>query len=137
MKEKKKKILQNNRGITGIDLAVSLIVATIFIGLLTGLMTNIYKTSLEIQKSANAMAYATIILEKVDEKAYEQVTEDFITTLGDEVSLDTTNYQFSLSVIPIKELEDDIIKKVELRVRYTINGEEKTMIISKLKIREL
>lgn len=137
MKEKKKKILQNNRGITGIDLAVSLIVATIFIGLLTGLMTNIYKTSLEIQKSANAMAYATIILEKVDEKAYEQVTEDFITTLGDEVSLDTTNYQFSLSVIPIEELEDDIIKKVELRVRYTINGEEKTMIISKLKIREL
>ena len=67
---KKKKILYNNKGITGIDLTLSVIVLTTFVGIIIGLMVNNYRTSLEIQKSANAMSYATMILEKVDEKSY-------------------------------------------------------------------
>ena len=65
--------LKNNKGITGIDLTISIIVLTIFAGLIVGLMVNNYNVAIEIQKGANAMSYATMILEKVDEKAYEKV----------------------------------------------------------------
>ena len=81
MMKKLNKILKNNKGITGIDLTIGLIVLALFSGVITMLMSYTYKSSLEIQKGANAMAYATMVLEKVDEKSYEEVNEAFVTYL--------------------------------------------------------
>lgn len=131
---KKKKILYNNKGITGIDLTLSVIVLTTFVGIIIGLMVNNYRTSLEIQKSANAMSYATMILEKVDEKSYEKVTDDFLNTISGEVSMDS-DYDISLNV---SQLDDsDYVKKVTIKVSYVVNNQRKDINISKLKIKEI
>lgn len=126
--------LKNNKGITGIDLTISIIVLTIFAGLIVGLIVNNYNVAIEIQKGANAMSYATMILEKVDEKAYEKVTNNFVQELGDEISINS-DYTVNLEV---NQADDkDYVKRVTVKVTYTVNNEEKSLEIRKLKIKEI
>lgn len=126
--------LKNNKGITGVDLTISIIVLTTFAGLIIGLMVNNYNVAIEIQKGANAMSYATMILEKVDEKAYEKVTDNFVQELGDEISINS-DYTVNLEV---KQADDkDYVKQVTVKVTYTVNNEEKSLVIRKLKIKEI
>lgn len=126
--------LKNNKGITGIELTISIIVLTIFAGLIVGLMVNNYNVAIEIQKGANAMSYATMILEKVDEKAYEKVTNNFVQELGDEISINS-DYTVNLEV---NQADDkDYVKRVTVKVTYTVNNEEKSLVIRKLKIKEI
>lgn len=137
MRKINKKILEN-KGITGIDLSISIIVFTIFSGLIISLMTNIYANSIEIQKSANAMAYATIVLEKVDEKAYEEIDNAFATNLVNtgEVKIDdgyTINFRTSY---PREDLKD-LVKQATVEVSYNVNGKSKSLVINKLKIKEI
>ena len=135
MMKKLNKILKNNKGITGIDLTIGLIVLALFSGVITMLMSYKYKYSLEIQKGANAMAYATMVLEKVDEKSYEEVNEAFVTYLENlgEIEL-SDQYVINFSA---KELSKDLFKKVEITVNYDFFGEQKSLAINKLKIKEL
>ena len=122
--------LKNNKGITGIDLTISIIVLTIFAGLIVGLMVNNYNVAIEIQKGANAMSYATMILEK----AYEKVTNNFVQELGDEISINS-DYTVNLEV---NQADDkDYVKRVTVKVTYTVNNEEKSLEIRKLKIKEI
>lgn len=137
MRKINKKILEN-KGITGIDLSISIIVFTIFSGLIISLMTNIYANSIEIQKSANAMAYATIVLEKLDEKAYEEIDNTFVTNLINtkEVKIDdgyTVNFRTSY---PREDLKD-LVKQATVEVSYNVNGKSKSLVINKLKIKEI
>ncbi len=131
---KKKRIL-DNKGITGIDLVTGLIVFGLFVGLITSLMTSIYRQSIEIQKSANAMAYATIVLEKVDEKAFEEIDNDFVTKLANsnEIVIDE-GYTIDFSA---NNFINDILKKVTVKVVYDINGQERLLTIDKLKVKEI
>ena len=131
---KKKRIL-DNKGITGIDLVTGLIVFGLFVGLITSLMTSIYRQSIEIQKSANAMAYATIVLEKVDEKAFEEIDNDFVTKLANsnEIVIDEGyTIDFSANIFI-----NDVLKKVTVKVVYDINGQERLLTIDKLKVKEI
>ena len=131
---KKKRIL-DNKGITGIDLVTGLIVFGLFVGLITSLMTSIYRQSIEIQKSANAMAYATIVLEKVDEKAFEEIDNDFVTKLANsnEIVIDE-GYTIDFSA---NNFINDLLKKVTVKVVYDINGQERLLTIDKLKVKEI
>ena len=126
--------LKNNKGITGIDLTISIIVLTIFAGLIVGLMVNNYNVAIEIQKRANAMSYATMILEKVDEKAYEKVTNNFVQELGDELLI---NSDYTVNFKVVQADDNDYVKRVTVKVTYTVNNEEKSLEIRKLKIKEI
>ena len=131
---KKKRIL-DNKGITGIDLVKGLIVFGLFVGIITSLMTSIYRQSIEIQKSANAMAYATIVLEKVDEKAFEEIDNDFVTKLANsnEIVIEE-GYTIDFSA---NNFINDLLKKVTVKVVYDINGQERLLTIDKLKVKEI
>lgn len=126
--------LKNNKGITGIDLTISIIVLTTFAGLIVGLMVNNYNVAIEIQKGANAMSYATMILEKVDEKAYEKVTNNFVQELGDELLI---NSDYTVNFKVVQADNNDYVKRVTVKVTYTVNNEEKSLEIRKLKIKEI
>lgn len=132
---KKKNTLLDNKGVTGIDLAISLIVIAIFSGVIAMLMANMYRTSIEIQRSANAMAYATIVLEKVDEKSFEEIEDDFVEKLksSGEFSMDDSySINFSTDI-----LEENLFKKIVVKINYEIGGEQKSITINKLKIKEI
>ena len=118
--------LKNNKGITGIDLTISIIVLTIFAGLIVGLMVNNYNVAIEIQKGANAMSYATMILEKV--------TDNFVQELGDEILI---NSDYTVNFKVVQADDNDYVKRVTVKVTYTVNNEEKSLEIRKLKIKEI
>ena len=127
--------LRSNKGITGIDLAIAIIALATFTGLIITLMSNIHRNSIDIQKNANAMAYATIVLEKVDEKAFEEINADFVNTLKDSGEVEiSSDYIINFST---EVLEENLIKKVGVKVSYDINGEQRTITINKLKIKEI
>lgn len=131
----KKNTLLDNKGVTGVDLAISLIIIAIFSGVIAMLMANMYRTSIEIQKSANAMAYATIVLEKVDEKSFEEIEDDFVEKLksSGEFSMDDSySINFSTDI-----LEENLFKKIVVKINYEIGGEQKSITINKLKIKEI
>ena len=132
---KKKNTLLDNKGVSGIDLAISLIIIAIFSGVIAMLMANMYRTSIEIQRSANAMAYATIVLEKVDEKSFEEIEDDFVEKLksSGEFSMDDSySINFSTDI-----LEENLFKKIVVKINYEIGGEQKSITINKLKIKEI
>ena len=120
-----KKIISNNKGITGIDLTIGIIVLSIFSGVIISLMVNTYSTVVEIRKSANAMAYATIILEKVDDSFVS-----YLEALGEVDISDDYKVEFSTETL------EDSFKKAIITVRYDVNGEEKSITINKLKVKE-
>ena len=129
-----KKFLKDNKGVTGIDLAVAVTIIIVFAGLIATIMYNLYLTNLEILKRANASAYATIILEKVDEKAFENITDDFVTNLinNNELSIDDSyNVEFS------KTDTNELLKVVNLKINYTVNNKEKNLTLNKLKVKEV
>lgn len=133
--EKAKKIFLDNKGVTGVDLSISLIIIAIFSGIIVMLMANMYRTSIEIQRSANAMAYATIVLEKVDEKPFEEIEDDFVEKLksSGEFSMDDSySINFSTDI-----LEENLFKKIVVKINYEIGGEQKSITINKLKIKEI
>lgn len=133
MKKINEKIL-SNKGVTGIDLVISIIVLSIFAGLIASLLTIVYKNSIEIQKSANAMSYATIVIEKIDEKAFEEIDGNFVADLinNGEITIDT-DYTVNLSTGNL----NDKMKKAVVEVKFDVNGEQKSIIINKLKIKEI
>ena len=141
-KDKLLKIMKKESGITGIDLVIAIIIMSIFIGIITTLMTNIYKQSLEIQASSYAMAYATVILEKVDEKSFEEVQNpNFIENLKDsgEITM-PDDYEITLDISNPDNVTQDVasvIKKATVTVSYNVNNKEQSMSISKLKVKEI
>ena len=97
-------------------------------------MLNTYSTAVEIKKSANAMAYATIILEKVDEKSFENINNSFVSyleSLGEVDISDDYTIEFNTET-----LEENLFKKATITVRYEVNGDEKSISINKLKVKE-
>lgn len=130
-----KRIISNNKGITGIDLTIGIIVLSLFTGVIVSLMLNAYRTTVEIKKSANAMAYATIILEKVDEKSFDYVNDGFVAYLENLGEVDI-NEDYTIT-FNTEVLEEDLFKKATITVSYDVNGEQKEITINKLKIKEL
>lgn len=141
-KKNKQLNIKGNNGITGIDLVVAIIIITIFIGLLTNLMVGLYKQATDIQKSANAMSYATQILEKVDEKTFEEVKDlNFVENLknsGEITIPEGYTVTYEVSDLPDVASEvNEVMQKVKVRIDYKILNEEKSMFLMKLKIKEI
>ena len=138
----KKNRYKREEGVTIIDLVIAIIIMSIFVGVITTLMTGIYKQSLEVQISSNAMSYATIILEKIDEKSFEEVQNpNFVENLkaSGEVTI-PEEYTIKLNVENpdnVSEEVSDVIKKATVTVNYKIRNEEKSISISKLKVKEI
>ena len=134
------KLLRKNEGITGYDLVISVIVLCLFVGVLTTLMGNLYKTSANIQASAIAMSYATIVSEKIDEKSFEEVTNDinfanYLEQKG-EIKLDD-NYKITVIVSKMAGVDSNYIKNVNVVVEYKVANENKSISLTKLKIKEV
>lgn len=138
----KKNRYKREEGVTIIDLVIAIIIMSVFVGVITTLMTGIYKQSLEVQISSNAMSYATIILEKIDEKSFEEVQNpNFVENLkaSGEVTI-PKEYTIKLNVENpdnVSEEVSDVIKKATVTLNYKIRNEEKSISISKLKVKEI
>ena len=143
-----KKKMMNDKGVTGIDIVVAVLVMSIFAGTAIVLMKNLYLQAVEIQKTANANL--TIILEKADEKSYDEVTDDFVTNLiqageikiGSEENSIPDEYEITFNVEPIEASGKTLknVKKVTIKIKYYLDKDKtksKEIVMSKLKVNEV
>lgn len=151
MKQIKKYRIQNlksNKGVTLMDVTIAAIFIAIFTGTIASLMIKTYNMALDIQSTSTANAYATIIMEKVDEKPFDYITNDFVNYLKDEAKELSYDSSYAINVaviddnITIYDYEDlgidPIFKKVTVTVTYTAsNNSERKIILEKLKVKEI
>lgn len=70
------KRLKKNKGFTGIDISISVIIILIFIPTIFGIVYNIQKTNESVQRKTNAVGIATNIIEIIKKESYDDISED-------------------------------------------------------------
>ena len=136
--------MKSNKGNTGVDIIISLGIIVVTLTVLISLYFSLYISNIEIERRTQAISYGTQILEKVSEYYYSDVTNENFeqSTLpngrkqiagieisnGYDVSVNVSNYTYNDI--------SDVLKKVEVTIRYKISNKQHTLTLSKNKTKE-
>jgi len=134
-----KRILKLNKGFLLQDLGIALIIIMLFAGTIGAAYISVYQVQADTQIDSVATLFTVQIMEYIDKIAYEEVTIDKIPTLTETIRSNfdiPSTFQINLEVIPSAN-EKDLVKSVKLTLNYTFSGEEKSIIIERLKVKEL
>ena len=137
--------LKKNKGFTGVDVAISILIITVFISVISSLYINLYITNVDILRKEKAIGYATSILEKIDELYYDEVNNDNFKIIensngskniaginidrGYDVSVNIATYDPDNSDI-------DVVKNIDVKVSYEVGNKEKNINFTKIKEKE-
>ena len=118
--------IKSEKGITGIDITVSILVIAIFISLIGTLIFNINVQSASIERRTEATYQAVNLIEEMKGKTIEEL--EALTEAEKSGYIGGTSYTKQIEVVDYKDLteenkEDDtiqsgILKKVTVRVMY-------------------
>ena len=150
--------LRNNKGYTGIDISVAMIIILIFIPTIFGIVYNLQKVRAKSEREANSINVATDVLEIAKSIAYSDVTisenSEFIARLNNKYSnlqilndenklvncsyIDNNNIHYKIEVdvanqypSEIDESEKmDYVKKLTVTVTYPVGNSTKSINIS-------
>ena len=135
----KKIEFKSNNGVTTMDVAIAIIILSLFVGVIGNFYYQIVKNNNMIRFNTMAVYYAIKIAEDIDKVAYEEVNDDFKENLNVKYGL-PENFSATLDIENYNKNDSskqDIIKKVNITIKYTFLKEERNYKIEKLKIKEL
>ena len=125
--------LKSEKGATGVDIAISIIILSLFIGLIVSLMYGIGQTSKDIERKTEATNYAISEIEKLK-------AEDFETLESKQTSgyIEDTPYYKTIKVVDYADLEENkgqdkepgLVKKVTVEIAYKSGKENKKVELS-------
>ena len=124
----------------GVDIAVSLIVLSLFAGLIASMFVEIFYQNISIRMNAMAVNYAIIILEDTDRLPYAEVTTENLMGNIRERYLMSDNYTANIEVTNYSDIDStkaDIIKIVKVTISYELQDESYSFTVEKLKIKEM
>lgn len=124
---------KSEKGATGIDIAISVIILALFIGLIVSLMYGINKSSKDIERKTQATNYAISEIEKLKAENFE--TLETKQTSG---YIDDTPYYKTIKVVDYADLEENkgqdkepgLLKKVTVEISYKSGKEDKKVELS-------
>lgn len=130
--------IKSNSGFTMYDLIAALTIFTLFTGIIGSLMYSSFKTNMQVKISGTAMYYSMQILEDIDKIAYEDVKDGmersyinkFSIPSGFTINIDVSNYNAGNN-------KEDLIKKVKLTISYSLGEKTESIVINKLKVKEI
>ncbi len=134
---------KEEKGVTGIDITISITLIAIFIALIATITYNIQKKSDDLQKNSDATMYAVQIIEEIKAQGFAILPKKGTNTINgyepgyilDSNGKETPYYQ-EVTVIDYTEIpgnEDkkaEILKQVTVKVRYMSGSEEKAVELS-------
>lgn len=133
MKKLQKKI-KSNKGFTIQDIIVAMTVLVLFTGIIGGSFVAIYKTQAETKLSSSATLYAIQIIENIDKISYDDVKDGDLRTWRTDYGIpDIMNLDLDVSAYN----ENDTIKIVKLTISYEFSGKTQTLVLEKLKVKEI
>ena len=134
-----KRILKSNKGFTIQDLVIAIIVFMLFVGTIGGTYLSIYQVQANTKVDSIATLFTVQIMEYIDKIAYEEVTTEKVPNLIETVKSNfgiPDTFEINIEVIP-EANEQDLIKTVKLTLNYTFSKEDKSIVIQRLKVKEL
>ena len=133
MKKLQKKI-KSNKGFTIQDIIVAMTVLVLFTGIIGGSIVAIYKVQAETKLSSSATLYAIQIIENIDKISYDDVKDGDLRTWRTDYGIpDIMNLDFDVSAYN----ENHTIKIVKLTISYEFSGKTQTLVLEKLKVKEI
>lgn len=138
--------LRSEKGFTGIDIAVSVVIIFIFISIIAILSYRINSTSKEIQLKSDAIYVAINEIEDVKSKGLEEFkgrsVADGNSVVTENEETEKQGYYKTITVLDYTDLEGnsdktkDIVKKVTVKITYMYKAKEQSVELSTLLTKE-
>ena len=151
--------IKNNKGYTGIDISVAMIIILIFIPTIFGVIYNIQRTNSDVERKSEAVKIATNIIETAKSMKYNNITinklyqnliqdnyEESTYTIDGQTGDDfkylkktgnkNVHYQIQINLENYypedveEENREDLIKKLKVTVIYPTGSTTKTINIA-------
>lgn len=136
---------KKNNGFTGIDIALAVLIITIFMSVITSLYVNLYTSNIDILRREQAVGYATSILEKIDELYYNEVNNENFEVNEESngkkmiagIEIDKGyNVDINIQTYNPENLDVDFVKTINLTINYEVGNKQKNVNFTKIKEKE-
>lgn len=130
-------MIKNNKGFTQTDIVVAVVAIIFFTTLIVALMTNVKVQSTKLKGKLLANIYLTETLENVGILQYDYVTEENKDLIFPKMT-DVFTPQLSISKLTDEDntKDEDVIKKVEVKITYQIGNKTYEETAQRLKVKE-
>jgi hypothetical protein len=133
--------LKKETGASGLDVATGALIFMMFTSLIFSLYLQIYKQTSLIKIHENALGYIIQICEDIDMKSYGE-TEDLAEYKNQVIqTINMPEDKYTLLMYQEKYIDEnpnaqDLVKKITINVTYNFDGEDRTITIKKIKVKE-
>lgn len=130
--------VKSESGFTMTDLAVAIIIFTMFASLIGTLMYTAFRTELQTKIAGQANFYAIEILEDIDKITYDEVVNGMESHYRDIFSI-SNSYDLKIEVTNYNEgtNKEDLIKNFKLTITYKLDNNTESLVVNKIKVKEL
>ena len=131
--------IKSEKGITGIDITIAILIITLFVALITTLFYRLNANSAEMERRSEATHKAINIIENVkNEIKYNEKYRNTLNGIVDEGYIDNGPYYKKVSIIDYsampenenKEIIPNVIKKITVEVLYKDGKENESVSLS-------
>lgn len=136
--------IREEKGITGIDIAISIIVITIFIAMIANLIMNINLNSKDTERKTIAISYAIQEIERIKSQGYIDSYENKGIDAEDVIQENDINdnnkkftgYHKKILVKDYKLIQNDstkqenLVKEITVEISYKLGNKDKTVSLS-------
>ena len=131
----------SEKGYTGIDIAISIVVITIFISLIAVIISRFNSSADEIKYKEEATAIAIEEIEKIKKEGFETYKDRSIANENSEVSKNIEiegkeGFHKTILVEDYTDIERNsekisgLVKKVKVKISYMFQGKEQSVEVS-------
>lgn len=136
-------LVKDEKGLTGVDITISIVVMTIFMAMIANLIVNIKLNTLDIKRKSIATSYVVQEIEKIRAQGYiddydsKGINSEEI--LKDEDIYDKSEFSGYHKKVTIKDYvlvvdkntkTKDIVKEITVEISYKLGSEDKKIVIS-------
>lgn len=129
-------MFKSNKGFTGIDIVLSIIIVITFTSIIVSLMYSVKMENYRIKAMAISNIYLVETLENIGIANYDEIKSDNTDLFPKEMS---TEFEKKIEVTSISdedESKEDIIKKVKVTIAYKIGNKNFEETAERLKAKE-
>ncbi len=136
-------LVKNEKGLTGVDITISIVVMTIFMAMIANLIVNIKLNTQDIKRKSTATSYAVQEIEKIKAQGYindyDSMGINSEETLKDEDIYNNSEFSGYHKKVTIKDYvlvinnntkTKDIVKEITVEISYKLGSKDKKIVIS-------
>lgn len=122
--------IKSEKGITGVDISVAIIIILLFVSLTSTLVYNYAKNSKEVQRKSVATDMIIDVLEYAKASSYDDITVAYMQNyINNNEKFQKNGYKILVTVENYSETSGEESKKITTTVKYLVNNVEEELEI--------